>query len=459
VPIIAAQAVPALQEPTGVITPTVDGVVAGGEWAAAGRYEARGGAQVRATDDVLHNFYYGYDAKNLYVRVDARGDWAGLGDAVVGLYVGIPGVTSPVGTSRFGAGPDQSTLLGFNATCLAEVSLAGGVLSGATLARAGGSLTNPRWLDPIPLEKVVAGDRVLEMAVPLEALGELSAGDALHLSLLVSQHERDVQQLPDGGPLRLVLPDLSHVTWFLVVDDPAGDDNGPGTYTYPTDPVFEPGVFDLTRFSAGLDRSNLVFKFEGDGPINNVWGSGVGLSVQTFDVYVDTDPGVGTGARTLLEGRNAALEAGNGWDYALWVEGWAQKALRPDENGAPVEMSGENVKVIVDPARRAVTLRVPLALFGEEADPTMWGYAAALLSQEGFPASGVRRVRDVLPQAEQWRIGGGPDDTNHTRIMDIAWPAGTSPQSEILGTYPSSQASVGSLSPDDFAQIPLLFVP
>jgi hypothetical protein len=31
-------------------------------------------------------------------------------------------------------------------------------------------------------------------------------------------------------------------------------------------------------------------------------------------------------------------------------------------------------------------------------------------------------------------------------------------QTEVLGTYPSSQESVGKLGPDDFAQIPLLLV-
>jgi hypothetical protein len=134
--------------------------------------------------------------------------------------------------------------------------------------------------------------------------------------------------------------------------------------------------------------------------------------------------------------------------------------LQPDEGGAPVELSGENVKLIVDPVQRAATLRVPLDRFGAGVDPMTWGYAAAVLSQDGFPAPGVRRVRDVLPQAEQWRIGGGPDDTNQTRIMDLAWPVGALPdQSEILSSYPPSQASVGDLSPDDFAQTPLLFVP
>jgi alpha-amylase/alpha-mannosidase (GH57 family) len=456
-PIIAAQAIPASQEPTAVITPTVDGVVTEDEWASAGRYESRGGAQARASD-IVSAFVYGYDGENLYARVDAKQDWADLSEVVVGLYIGVPGIPSPVGSSRYGTAADEPTLLGFNATHLAEVPLVNGVPSEATLSMAGGSLTQPEWADAIPLETVAAGDRVLEMAIPFDALGEPSAGDALHLSLVVSQTARDMQQLPDGGLAQLVLPDLSQIAWFLVVDDPIGDDIGPGTYTYPADPVFEPGVFDLKRFSAGVDGSDLVFRFQVEGPINNVWGSGIGLSVQTFDVYLDTDPGAGTGARLMLEGRNAALEEGNGWDHAIWVEGWAQKVLQPGESGAPMEMSGENVKVIVDPAQRTVTLRVPLALFGEGGDPTTWGYAAALLSQEGFPSPGVRRVRDVLPQAEQWRIGGGPNDTNHTRILDLAWPADATPtQAQILSTYPSSQeTNTGALSPDDFARLPML---
>ena len=34
-------------------------------------------------------------------------------------------------------------------------------------------------------------------------------------------------------------------TQVLDVTDPGGDDNGPGTYVYPTDAVFVAGEFDL----------------------------------------------------------------------------------------------------------------------------------------------------------------------------------------------------------------------
>ncbi|NIV29514.1 MAG: hypothetical protein GWN58_08380, partial [Anaerolineae bacterium] len=51
------------------------------------------------------------------------------------------------------------------------------------------------------------------------------------------------------------------------------------------------------------------------------WGSPNGLSIQTFDIYIDQD-GPGSGARLMLPGRNAALSPEFGWDYAIWVEGW-----------------------------------------------------------------------------------------------------------------------------------------
>ena len=104
-----------------------------------------------------------------------------------------------------------------------------------------------------------------------------------------------------------------------------------------------------------------------------------------------------------------------------------------------------------------VTLRVPREAFGE-GDPLTWGYAAVVLSQDGFPSAGVWRVRDVLAEAEQWRLGGAPADKNHTRIVDLAWPAVSATSQEgLLSGYAQSSQPVGELQPDSFAQLPMLF--
>ncbi len=95
--------------------------------------------------------------------------------------------------------------------------------------------------------------------------------------------------------------------------------------------------------------------------------------------------------------------------------------------------------VLVDPGQRRVTVRIPKTILGEE--PEGWRFAAAVLSQEGFPSGGVMRVRDVLPSPEQWRIGGAPaGTTNHTRVIDLVW-AEAGQQEAWLSDFPPSQES------------------
>ena len=104
-----------------------------------------------------------------------------------------------------------------------------------------------------------------------------------------------------------------------------------------------------------------------------------------------------------------------------------------------------------------MTLRIPLSVFGDNFDPKTAGYAVAVLSQDGFPAAGVWRVRDVDAANSQWRLGGAPADVNHTRILDVIQPSGaTQSQEDLLSTYPHSTGDLGQLTPDDFGLVPLI---
>ena len=81
----------------------------------------------------------------------------------------------------------------------------------------------------------------------------------------------------------------------------------------------------------------------------------------------------------------------------------------------------------------------------------------AVLSQEGVPSVGVWRVSEVKFQVEQQRLGGGPADANHIRILDQAWAERGAPsQEEMLPSYPSYADAVGTLSPDDSVQVRML---
>ena len=133
--------------------------------------------------------------------------------------------------------------------------------------------------------------------------------------------------------------------------------------------------------------------------------------------------------------------------------------VAPDTETTEPKKLNTEFKIIADAGKKTVTLRVPLEALGE-GNPADWGYAAAVLSQEGYPSKGVWRVRDIKITAEQWLWGGAPDDVNHTRIIDLVWPVdGTPTQQDMLSQYSSSNASIDTLSADDFPRIELLLVP
>jgi len=437
VPIIPKKPEQPVQAYQGVATPVIDGKSDQKEWATAAVYPADG-------EGVVEKLYYTMDAKNIYLRLDL--DKAMDEPESIGIYMNIPSATASHPFALTTDAPD-SLLLGIAASHLFEYNA--GVVNGYEVAAGNWKLNSTLKATGV-LE-----EGMLELALPLTSLGDLAAGDDIRVVIVA---QPDGQLVPLTGPAQIVLPDLGLSELVLEVKDPEGDDHGPGTYTYPTDGVFSAQNFDIDTFTVATDAKNVIFSFKFFGPLPNPWGSGINLSLQTMDVYIDKDPGKGTGNRMLLPGRNASLTEGNGWDYVVWAEGWNYGIYAPDPATAEPKQQNTSYKIIVDPARQAVTLRVPKEALGD-GDPAEWGYTAVVLGQEGYPSTGVWRVRDVQQTAAQWKFGGAPDDTNHTRIIDLAWPVeGEGTQEDFLSTYTSSKAAIDTLSEKDMPQIPILMV-
>jgi alpha-amylase/alpha-mannosidase (GH57 family) len=441
VPIVAQTAQAPEREPQDILSVVVDGIAREGEWDAAGVHSLPGASPA--------GFLFGFDPSTLFLRIDSP---EGFGpELTLGFYLNLHTGAPANAYSRYGRGV---TTFGFGADRLLEVTFHGespAVVPYAANGRGGWDLLGvPAGSD---LEIALGPDGVLEIAAPLAALSpQLGGGARLDLRLVVSEGREDLSLIPDGGPALLVAPELPIPNVALDLADPPNDDYGPGGYTYPSDAVFASGAFDLAGLVVGSDQDNAIFRVTLGGPINNPWGSPNGLSVQTLDLYIDVD-GAANGDRILLPGRNAALTADFAWDYAAWVEGWTPGIYRPDAEGL-VEVDAE-LGVSVNPGQRRVTVTLPRSLL--PGDPSAWSIAVVLLGQEGYPAAGVWRVRDVNPSAEQWRFGGGPVDVNHTRIIDVFWPSGfPGTQEAFLGDYPSASGDLDALGPDDFAQIPML---
>lgn len=439
VPIIARLAGEPPKKIEGMFTAKIDGQISpADEW-------AKGAVYSNASSNLIAATAVGYDAQNIYLRLDAAKPWKEIdSDLFVAVYLASPKAKEFNAFSRYGLATKSS--LGFGASHEIAIQIKNGAATAAFNIAKGDNA----WEKHDGPAQVAVGDRLLEVALPWTALGELDAGDNVYVLSVLAQGGKESARSPQSGAARLVWPDISTLTTLLTIKDPKGDDRGPGNYTYPTDGVFKPGNFDIAEFVVGMDNKNLVFRFKLNGPIENPWGSPNGLAVQALDVYIDVDHKPGSGARMLLPGRNAAVSAEDAWDYVIWAEGWTPGFYKVGAEGKPVKVDTA-LKITVDPVARTVTLRVPKdAIPG---DPETFGYLGVMLGQEGFPAAGVWRVRDVEPAAAQWRFGGGPKDTNHTRIIDVAWD-GTPSQEELLSAYkPSRETALEKVPPDDFAQL------
>ncbi|MBI5348053.1 MAG: hypothetical protein HZB77_01850, partial [Chloroflexi bacterium] len=139
--------------PSKFFAPIIDGVAALDEWSRA--------SSLKVDGVIVSALYYGADAQNIYVRVDAKADWKTFGDVAIGLYVLSPRLKESLARSHFGND------LGFNATTLSEVLLIqGGGFFGANYKAERGE-----WKPTETLQEIGVKGNVLEFALPLMNLG------------------------------------------------------------------------------------------------------------------------------------------------------------------------------------------------------------------------------------------------------------------------------------------------
>lgn len=219
--------------------------------------------------------------------------------------------------------------------------------------------------------------------------------------------------------------------------DLKGDDNGPGTYTYPTDRVFSAGAFDLTGFKILDAGSSYNFVFETAIDFKNDWKNAGGWDVQMFDIYMN----LGTGKfKHTVSGRH--VKVAEGWDIAMVVG--PDKATRMSKEIAD---KNEDVFDDVTPTENiaksvlipdAVTVKGNMLIASIAKDKVgdlskLNGVQAFVLGSEGYPNKEDTYNRVVNEFSAQWRIGGGSDYFGDPNVMDIIG------ENKALGNYKSDE--------------------
>jgi hypothetical protein len=217
-----------------------------------------------------------------------------------------------------------------------------------------------------------------------------------------------------------------HVTLL----DPVGDDNGPGTYTYPNDPVYVPGSFDLTKVDIQDAGDNVVFKVSVNAPISNPWGMASGFSVQMVQLYIDTDHTAGSGLTKTMAGMDVSFSGDEGWDKCVVIS--PQPPSRVKDEVA--SKSGDLAAGLVIPVSTVASGSTLIATV-RKADLGIpqpgWGYQVLMQSNEGFPEKDVVLARMVNEYNGQHRFGGGSDFRGDPQVMDILVPPAKGGTDEI----------------------------
>jgi glucoamylase len=290
---------------------------------------------------------------------------------------------------------------------------------------------------------MVTGTTTAGATVVAEALGSLGGAPSIGSTTAAQSGDWSLQ-LPVGfgSTIITVTATLGRSTGYgqrtvinvalpgnVVLDaaDPDLDDNGPGTYQYPTAADFHPGAFDLERFRVSEDGTNVYLQ----ATLRNMdptFGSTFGA--QLLDVYVHNPAATSTSSGAAASTFNYGVAPA--WSERLEAQGFA-----PPVWVGPSNASLGNARFAPpDQASRTATLIVPESTFGKPGSG--WAFAVALTGQDGFSPDQARTFAPT-PQPFQFGVcapgGTSPicsvDPGTVPKVMDAITPAGVSQATEL----------------------------
>ncbi len=237
-----------------------------------------------------------------------------------------------------------------------------------------------------------------------------------------------------GTAQRTVVFDVVPGTLVFEQADPAGDDNGPGTYVYPSDQAFKPGAYDLQDFQvydSGPD--SVTFRVQ-TRDLTPTFGSPLGA--QLVDVYAFA-PGAGpTSTAASFPARNYTIDPASAWNRLIEVQGFGQRFV--DAGGSTVG----SVSIRANSVTRFITFTVSKAALGGTPGAG-WSFAVTLTGQDGFSQD---QARGFTANGEGFQFGvcaaGNPSPIcavapgSVPKVVDTITPAGVSQATELDPTQP-----------------------
>ncbi|GAB3488870.1 glucodextranase DOMON-like domain-containing protein [Flexivirga lutea] len=226
-----------------------------------------------------------------------------------------------------------------------------------------------------------------------------------------------------------VTGDLVGGTTVLDVTDPTGDDNGPGTYQYPTASDFVAGSYDLTRFQV-ITQGDTVYLRTTLRTLTPTFGNLMGA--QLLDIYVHRPDASSTSTAAPYPSRNYAIADDSAWSQRLEVQGFASPVWVDADGRAAGSVSA----VVASQANRTITIAVPADQFGTPGSG--WSFSVALAGQDGY-SSDHARAFTATPGAYSFGVCASGDTASICsvdpgtvpKVMDVIAPSGVDQAAEL----------------------------
>jgi glucoamylase len=216
-------------------------------------------------------------------------------------------------------------------------------------------------------------------------------------------------------------------TTVLSVPNPGQDDDGPGTYQYPTASDFHPGAFDLTGMTINEDANNVYLQV-GVQNLAPTFGSQFGA--QLLDFYIRDPSATAFSNQAAYASRNYTI--GSPWSERIEAQGFAP-VVWADATGNSLG----NGQLVVDQTGNTATVVVPRAAFGNPGSG--WVFTVALTGQDGFSSDQARAFTST-PGSYSFGVcalgGTAPickvDPSTVPKVMATLVPGGVAQQHQEL---------------------------
>jgi glucoamylase len=230
-----------------------------------------------------------------------------------------------------------------------------------------------------------------------------------------------------------VVFDTVQGTLLFDATDPSGDDNGPGTYAYPTSADFQPGAYDLQDFQVYDTGSTITFRVR-TRDLTPTFGSPLGA--QLVDVYVHEPGASPTSTAASFPQRNYTIAPAYAWSRLLEVQGFGQRFVDATNTNTVGTITSSANEI-----SRYITFRVSKASLGGTPG-SGWSFTVVLTGQDGFSADQARGFQPT-PQPFQFGVcapGGSAPlcsidpntiPTTIPKALDVFTPPGVDQTSEL----------------------------